>query len=53
MSRLPRDDASGQLPITLETRRSLALAHDRQRALSLELRAPEPDLAAGDMDLRA
>ncbi len=53
MSRQPNDGHPSHLPIALEMRRPLMLASDQQRTLSLDLRAPEAEPAANDMDLRA
>ncbi|MDZ4811288.1 MAG: polysaccharide biosynthesis tyrosine autokinase [Pseudomonadota bacterium] len=54
MSRQPHDAGhSGHLPIALETRRPMLVANDPHRAISLDLRAPEPEATNDDMDLRA
>lgn len=42
-----------QLPAKIETRRSLQLIADQERALSLELRDPEIEATTSDLDFRA
>jgi succinoglycan biosynthesis transport protein ExoP len=54
MSRPSHDHGHNKhLPVALETRRPMLVASDPQRAISLDLRAPDADAASQDMDLRS
>jgi len=49
----PQSGSSRHLPVMIETRRSLQLAAQQERALSVELRDPESEANAPELDLRA